>query len=96
MAQTKEQEEAMCVNGFSTKRTAYNIYKDPVTDDGSKRSLRGMLAVHEFNGEHEEGYYVDQECTLEEESKGLLQTIYEDGEFYNTITLSEIRERLNK
>ena len=40
-------------------------------------------------------YYVKQECTPEEESQGLLQVIYENGKFYNTTTLTEIRERLN-
>ena len=28
--------------------------------------------------------------------KGLLQVIYEDGKFFNTTTLSEVRERLSK
>jgi hypothetical protein len=28
------------------------------------------------------------------EDSGLLQTIYKNGEFYNTTTLSEIREKL--
>ncbi len=37
-----------------------------------------------------------QECTPEEESQGLLQTIYENGNFFNQTTLTEIRERINK
>jgi len=120
--------------GFAIKCTygvvdgeARNIYKDPITDDGSKRSLRGLLAVHNYTlRETKDGitvktykgetrpftkedlqekflkypenipYYVKQECTPEEESQGLLQTIYEDGKFYNQTTLSEIRERINK
>ena len=41
-------------------------------------------------------YIVKTECTPEEESQGLLQTIYEDGKFYNTTTLEEIRNKLNK
>lgn len=86
-------------NGYYETQS-YNIYKDPITDDGSKRSLRGLLSVEDNYGGSEmyegERYTVTQECTWEEESQGLLQTIYEDGKFYNTITLSEIRERLNK
>jgi hypothetical protein len=39
---------------------------------------------------------VKQECTPEEESQGLLQTIYENGQFFNQTTLTEIRERINK
>jgi hypothetical protein len=37
---------------------------------------------------------VKEECTIEEESQGILQVIYEDGNFYNQTTLTEIREKL--
>ena len=79
-------------------KESYNIYKDPVTDDGTKRSLRGLLKVDLCTQPKcsTEQYFVQQECTPKEEDQGLLQIIYEDGKFYNTITLSEIRERLNK
>jgi nicotinamide phosphoribosyltransferase len=70
----------------------YNIYKDPITDDGQKRSLKGMLAVMDDGLGN---YYVKQECTPEEESQGLLQVIYEDGKFYNLSTFTQIRQRLN-
>lgn len=73
--------------------TGYNIYKDPITDDGTKKSLKGMIAVHQ--GEDGE-YFAIQECTVEEEQQGVLQTIYEDGEFYNQTTLTQIRELLRK
>jgi hypothetical protein len=41
-------------------------------------------------------YIVKTECTPEEENQGWLQTIYENGQFHNQTTLTEIRERLNK
>lgn len=73
-------------------KKSYNIYKDPVTDDGTKKSLKGLCAVsQDKNGE----YVVQTECTPEEENQGLLQVIYEDGRFYNTTTLEEIRKRLS-
>lgn len=74
-------------------RKAYNIYKDPITGDGTKKSLKGLLAVHK--DDHGD-IYVKQECTKEEEEEGMLQTIYEDGEFYNQTTLTEIRQRINQ
>jgi hypothetical protein len=74
-------------------KTGYNIYKDPVTDDGTKKSLKGFCAV--FQGEDGE-YYVETECTPEREAQGLLQIIYEDGKFYNQTTLTEIRSRIDK
>jgi nicotinamide phosphoribosyltransferase len=66
---------------------AYSIYKDPVTDDGQKRSLKGLLQVTK-------NLEVLQGCTREEESQGLLQVIYEDGKFYNQTTLTEIRNKI--
>lgn len=73
-------------------KKSYNIYKDPVTDDGTKKSLKGLLAVDGYPDE----LYVVQECTPEGENTGLLQVIYEDGKFYNQTTFKEVRERLNK
>lgn len=75
-------------------KKSYNIYKDPVTDDGTKKSLKGLLQVVKGLGSGE--YIVKQECTPEEESLGLLQVIYEDGKFYNTTTFKEIRNRLKE
>ena len=74
------------VLGF--KKVGYDIYKDPITDDGTKKSLKGLICVTE---DHE----VLTQCTWEQESQGILQTIYQDGEFHNQISLTEIRERLN-
>jgi nicotinamide phosphoribosyltransferase len=73
-------------------RTGFDIYKDPVTDDGTKKSLKGRCAVHIENGE----YVVKIQCDEEEEKGGVLQTIYEDGIFKNQTNLTEIRERINK
>jgi nicotinamide phosphoribosyltransferase len=75
---------------------SYNIYKDPITDDGQKRSLKGLLSVVLDDSKGYDEPKVLQECTWEEESQGLLQTIYEDGKFYNQTTLTEIRARVNK
>jgi nicotinamide phosphoribosyltransferase len=71
-------------------RHSYNIYKDPVTDSGTKKSLKGFCCVVKVKEEYE----VITECTPEQESQGLLHTIYEDGKFLNQTTLTEIRQRL--
>lgn len=68
-------------------RTAYDIFKDPITDDGTKKSLKGLIAVTE---NHE----VLTQCTPEQESGGILQVIYENGKFHNEITLTEVRNRI--
>ena len=74
---------------FEADGKSYDIYKDPITDDGTKKSLRGLLKVTE-------DFEVIQQCTWEQESEGLLQTIYQDGVFQNQTTLTEIRNRINR
>jgi nicotinamide phosphoribosyltransferase len=69
------------------------IFKDPITDDGTKKSATGLLCV--TLNEEKQIYLVDK-VDWETESEGLLETIYQDGEFFNPITLSEIREKLVK
>ena len=71
---------------------SYSIYKDPVTDDGTKKSLKGLLQVN-YDDNMEIVCYTEQ--TPEQESQGLLQVIYEDGRFYNQTTLEEIRKNLS-
>jgi nicotinamide phosphoribosyltransferase len=41
-------------------------------------------------------YRVNTQCTQEQEQTGLLQTIFEDGKFYNQISLTEIRSKINE
>jgi nicotinamide phosphoribosyltransferase len=79
-------------NSFSREVKSYNIYKDPVTDDGTKKSLKGLCQVSQ--DKHGE-YVVYTECSKEAEEVGLLQTIYEDGKFHNQTTLTEVRRQIN-
>lgn len=73
----------------SGNRVGYAIYKDPTTDDGSKRSLRGLVCVTE-------DFRVLENCTWEQEGQGILRTIYENGRFGNLTTLTEIRSRVDE
>jgi nicotinamide phosphoribosyltransferase len=70
------------------------ISKDPITDDGTKKSATGLLSVfkNDMNGEYE----LHDRCDWETEKGGELKTIYSDGNFSSPITLSEIREKLVK
>jgi nicotinamide phosphoribosyltransferase len=67
------------------------IFKDPITDDGTKKSATGLLCVEEHDGKI--GLY--DKVSWNTEDTGLLQTIYCDGIFHNHITLNEIREKLD-
>jgi nicotinamide phosphoribosyltransferase len=84
------------------EKKGYDIYKDPITDDGTKKSLKGLISVEEVTATSEETgktytrYEVHTQCTPEQEAQGVLQVIYEDGHFHNQTTLAEVRERLNK
>lgn len=78
---------------------AREIFKDPITDDGTKRSKKGLLAVIDApytqeGVEKTTGLMVVDQCTWEQEAKGLLQTVFKDGKLVKTTTLEEIRNRL--
>ena len=89
---------------FQANGNSYDIYKDPATDDGTKKSLRGFCQVfnnrpdalpHELKYDGKDQIEVNTQCTSEQEDGGLLQVIYENGKFYNQVTLTTIRERIN-
>lgn len=65
-----------------------NIFKDPITDDGTKKSATGIVRV--VNNE-----LVDK-STWEEfnHSSNDLKCIYQNGRFYNQVTLTQIREKI--
>ena len=65
------------------------IWKDPITDDGMKKSARGLIRVHE------DLTYSDQ-VSWQEEEGGLLETVFLDGKIVKRTTLKEIRDRVNK
>lgn len=67
------------------------IFKDPVTDDGVKKSAKGLLSVNRSVDK----YMLIDQCSKEEEMSGELVTIFDDGRFYNEQTIEEIRDRLN-
>lgn len=85
--------------GFAVKATAgivdgkmVEIYKDPKTDDGTKRSARGLLSV---GIDLETGVLVLKDrCDEIEEAKGMLRTVFKDGKLLVDESLSQIRERL--
>lgn len=83
--------------GFAMKATyvevegnGREIFKDPITDDGVKKSAKGLLRV----AGDETNVLLEDQCTWEDEATGKLQTIYKDGKFYNETTLEKIRENL--
>lgn len=80
-----------CKSGKCNCIECREIFKDPVTDDGTKRSKKGLLHV----GQSVAGDIIclDQ-CTWEKETTGILETVFKDGELVKKTTLDEIRSRL--
>lgn len=66
------------------------IFKDPKTDSGLKKSAKGLLRVEIVNGEY---VLLDQQ-TEEQEKQGELKVVFEDSKLYNEVTLADIRKRL--
>lgn len=67
------------------------IYKDPITDDGTKKSAKGLLCVVRKKGEF---VLVDQ-VSPEVEAKGHLEVVFFNGQLLVDPTLAEIRERID-
>jgi nicotinamide phosphoribosyltransferase len=83
--------------GFAMKATwgqvngeGREIMKDPKTDDGLKKSLKGLLRVELEDGE----YVVYDQQTQEQEKQGELKTVFLNGKLTNPVTLAEIRARI--
>lgn len=84
--------------GFAMKATyvevsqqGRNIYKDPATDDGTKKSAKGLLQViKDASG----GYELKDQVSWQEEASGELQTVFLNGKLVRETSLDEIRQRL--
>jgi nicotinamide phosphoribosyltransferase len=79
-----------CCNAISKGR---EIFKDPITDDGTKKSKKGLLQVTYDSDMNM--ICLDQQ-TWQEESRGILTTVFKDGKLVKETTLDKIREVLNK
>lgn len=67
-----------------------NIQKNPVTDNGLKKSATGRLAVFDV-----EGYlHLIEEADLVDEDISVLQPVWENGAFVKYQSLSDVRETL--
>jgi nicotinamide phosphoribosyltransferase len=83
--------------GFAMKATyvevngeGREIFKDPITDDGVKKSAKGLLRI--TTGE--DGYKLVDQQTWSGEKATDMRCIYENGTFGNQTTLTAIRAKL--
>ena len=85
--------------GFAMKATSgvvngerRDIFKDPKTDNGTKKSAKGLLRIEEENG----SYVLYDQQTLEQEAQGEFEIVFEDGRLIKDQSLIEIRGRLDE
>ena len=80
---------------FYQEKEGFEIFKDPITDSGMKKSAKGLVSViaNPLDGSPT---LVDQ-CTWEtvNSEENLLKIRYKDGKFFNTTTLTDIKNKLN-
>jgi nicotinamide phosphoribosyltransferase len=81
--------------GFAMKATyvivngvGQEIFKDPITDDGIKKSAKGLLRVNEDMS-------LSDQVTRDEEGEGMLKTLYVDGMFESYTDFKTIKSKLN-
>ncbi len=86
--------------GFAMKATygevngiGREIFKDPKTDDGTKKSAKGLMQVYRDPATGK--LALKDQCSWEEEGQGELKTVFKDGVIMIDQTLAEIRQRLN-
>ena len=63
------------------------IFKDPKTDNGTKRSAKGRLAVIEGP----DGLTLIDDATAEQEAESLLTPVWRDGKFLKRLSFDEVR-----
>jgi nicotinamide phosphoribosyltransferase len=69
------------------------IFKDPKTDNGTKKSAKGLMKV---TLDTEGNYLLQDEVTWQQEAEGELKTVFKDGTLMVDWTLGEVRENLGK
>jgi len=83
--------------GFAMKATygevkgrGREIFKDPVTDDGTKKSAKGLMKIIKENGT----YRLIDRVSWEEEQTGELKEVFRDGKLLIDQSLAAIRKVL--
>ncbi len=83
--------------GFAMKATygevnheGREIFKDPITDDGTKKSAKGLIKIVMENGKYK---MIDQ-VGWEEEKQGEMKEVFRDGKILKDWSLKEIRETI--
>jgi nicotinamide phosphoribosyltransferase len=66
------------------------IFKDPITDDGTKKSAKGLMKITLENS----AYKLTDNVSWEDEKQGELVEIFRDGKLVVDWTLADIRQKM--
>ncbi|MCC9017541.1 nicotinate phosphoribosyltransferase [Flavobacterium lipolyticum] len=66
------------------------IFKDPITDDGTKKSAKGLMKIDLIDGV----YHLTDNVSWEEEKQGELKEVFRDGKLLTEQSLADIRFRV--
>ena len=85
--------------GFAVKATSgivngerRDIFKNPRTDNGIKKSAKGLLRVEK----EENNFVLYDRQTPEQEKQGALETVFCDGKLLKQESLANIRHRIDR
>jgi nicotinamide phosphoribosyltransferase len=67
------------------------LFKDPITDSGVKKSAKGLLRIEETA----DGFTLYDQQTPEQENGGALAVVFENGRLTRECTLDDVRARLS-
>lgn len=66
------------------------LFKDPVTDSGAKKSAKGLLRVEKVGDD----FVLHDQQTMEQSLNGEMRVVFNDGHAFGRQSLTEIRARL--
>lgn len=67
-----------------------DIYKEPKTDGGTKKSAKGLLMISNVGGKYE----LRDQVTEREEKHGCLEVVFEDGKLISEVTHARVKARV--
>jgi nicotinamide phosphoribosyltransferase len=95
-------------HGFAVKSTygevmengvtrGIEIFKDPKTDDGLKKSAKGLTAVYKTNDDfYGDGFHLVDQATWDDVRNCAFHQVFQDGKITKEWTLAEIRTEVEK
>ncbi len=93
---------AMKATHAATDEFSIDLFKDPITDDGTKKSAKGLIQVFnnrpdarpdELKYDGKDQITMIDQCTPEQEDAGLLVPVFKNGKILENVSLRTVRKR---